>query len=52
LTVDLNIFGYLGIDARDYHDQDQCDRHRHDCDRPEADLPKDFDDERRQERNE
>jgi hypothetical protein len=37
-----------GTTLGDYHDQVQCDCDRHDCDRPEAD----FDDERRQEKDE
>jgi hypothetical protein len=49
-------FEYLldiwGTTLGDYHDQGQHDRHIYACDRPEADLPDDFDDERRQERNE
>jgi hypothetical protein len=52
-------FGYLvsiwGTTLSDYHDQVQCDRHEHDRERPEADWPKEpkeFDDERRQKRNE
>jgi hypothetical protein len=49
LTDDLNI---QGATLGDYHDQVQCDCDGHDCDRPEADLPKDFDDEGRQERDE
>jgi hypothetical protein len=42
------ILDIWGTALGDYHDQVQCGRHEHDRDRPEAD----FDDKRRQERNE